>query len=110
MFSANRTLVPIRCRVVQDLEDFDGSWTVCHSIRTVHTQTDVVLFKMWESEFLLSLYPLESCSNLPEAGLIDVLGIKVCLRRSHHIVLLTILLRHMMPWLIMLRRLISIVG
>ncbi|KAI8972793.1 mitochondrial distribution and morphology protein family 31/32 [Trametes punicea] len=24
---ANRTLVPIRCRVVQDLEDFDGSWT-----------------------------------------------------------------------------------
>ncbi|TBU61707.1 mitochondrial distribution and morphology protein family 31/32 [Dichomitus squalens] len=26
--NANRTLVPIRCRVVQDLEDFDGSWTM----------------------------------------------------------------------------------
>ncbi|KAJ7761088.1 mitochondrial distribution and morphology protein family 31/32 [Mycena metata] len=26
--NANRTLVPIRCRVVKDLKDFDGSWTV----------------------------------------------------------------------------------
>ncbi|KAJ7451796.1 mitochondrial distribution and morphology protein family 31/32 [Mycena galericulata] len=26
--NANRTLVPIRCRVVKDLADFDGSWTV----------------------------------------------------------------------------------
>ncbi|KAF9010600.1 mitochondrial distribution and morphology protein family 31/32 [Cyathus striatus] len=26
--NANRTLVPIRCRVVKDLGDFDGSWTV----------------------------------------------------------------------------------
>lgn len=26
--SANRTLVPIRCRVVKDVADFDGSWTV----------------------------------------------------------------------------------
>ena len=26
--NANRTLVPIRCRVVKDLEDFDGAWTV----------------------------------------------------------------------------------
>ncbi len=27
--NANRTLVPIRCRVVKDLEDFNGAWTVC---------------------------------------------------------------------------------
>ncbi|KAI0689358.1 mitochondrial distribution and morphology proteins-domain-containing protein [Cerioporus squamosus] len=26
--NANRTLVPIRCRVVKDLEDFDGAWTM----------------------------------------------------------------------------------
>ncbi|KAL4249496.1 MDM31/MDM32 family protein [Abortiporus biennis] len=26
--NANRTLVPIRCRVVQDLADFDGAWTM----------------------------------------------------------------------------------
>ena len=26
--SANRTLVPIHCRVVRDLSDFDGAWTV----------------------------------------------------------------------------------
>ncbi|KAL7413000.1 mitochondrial distribution and morphology protein family 31/32 [Mrakia frigida] len=26
--NANRTLLPIRCRVVQDLSEFDGSWTV----------------------------------------------------------------------------------
>jgi hypothetical protein len=27
-FSANRTLVPIRCRVVKNVSDFDGAWTV----------------------------------------------------------------------------------
>ncbi|CAE6473076.1 unnamed protein product [Rhizoctonia solani] len=26
--NANRTLVPIRCRIVKDLEDFHGSWTM----------------------------------------------------------------------------------
>ncbi|KAH9948663.1 mitochondrial distribution and morphology protein-domain-containing protein [Amylocystis lapponica] len=26
--NANRTLVPIRCRVVKDLSDFDGAWTM----------------------------------------------------------------------------------
>ncbi|PPQ98713.1 hypothetical protein CVT24_003421 [Panaeolus cyanescens] len=26
--NANRTLIPIRCRVVKDLEEFDGSWTM----------------------------------------------------------------------------------
>ena len=26
--SANRTLIPVRCRVGKDLEYFDGSWTV----------------------------------------------------------------------------------
>ncbi|KAI0630218.1 hypothetical protein C8Q77DRAFT_1136986 [Trametes polyzona] len=26
--NANRTLVPIRCRVVKDLDDFDGAWTM----------------------------------------------------------------------------------
>ena len=33
--SANRTLVPIHCRVVKDLNHFDGAWTVrdfLHSI------------------------------------------------------------------------------
>ncbi|KAG8731531.1 Mitochondrial distribution and morphology protein 31, mitochondrial precursor [Ceratobasidium sp. 428] len=29
--NANRTLIPIRCRVIKDLEDFHGSWTVCYS-------------------------------------------------------------------------------
>ncbi|KAJ7045968.1 mitochondrial distribution and morphology proteins-domain-containing protein [Mycena alexandri] len=29
--NANRTLVPIRCRVVKDLRDFDGSWTMWES-------------------------------------------------------------------------------
>ncbi|KAI0645560.1 hypothetical protein C8Q79DRAFT_700647 [Trametes meyenii] len=28
MRSANRTLVPIRCRVVKDLNEFDGAWTM----------------------------------------------------------------------------------
>ncbi|KZO95561.1 hypothetical protein CALVIDRAFT_499882 [Calocera viscosa TUFC12733] len=26
--NANRTLLPIRCRIVKDLSDFDGSWTI----------------------------------------------------------------------------------
>lgn len=26
--SANRTLIPVRCRVVKGLEHFDGAWTV----------------------------------------------------------------------------------
>ncbi|KAJ6625750.1 mitochondrial distribution and morphology proteins-domain-containing protein [Mycena sp. CBHHK59/15] len=29
--NANRTLVPIRCRLVKDLSDFDGSWTMWES-------------------------------------------------------------------------------
>ncbi|KAJ7347108.1 mitochondrial distribution and morphology protein 31 [Mycena albidolilacea] len=29
--NANRTLVPIRCRVVKDVADFDGSWTMWES-------------------------------------------------------------------------------
>ncbi|KAJ6477401.1 mitochondrial distribution and morphology protein family 31/32 [Mycena vitilis] len=29
--NANRTLVPIRCRVVKNLSDFDGSWTMWES-------------------------------------------------------------------------------
>ncbi|KAJ7646865.1 mitochondrial distribution and morphology protein 31 [Roridomyces roridus] len=29
--NANRTLVPIRCRVVKDLADFDGAWTMWES-------------------------------------------------------------------------------
>ncbi|KAJ7879125.1 mitochondrial distribution and morphology protein 31 [Mycena leptocephala] len=29
--NANRTLIPIRCRVVKDLMDFDGSWTMWES-------------------------------------------------------------------------------
>ncbi|KAF7297641.1 hypothetical protein MKEN_01387200 [Mycena kentingensis (nom. inval.)] len=29
--NANRTLIPIRCRVVKDLSDFDGSWTMWES-------------------------------------------------------------------------------
>ena len=27
-YSANRTLIPIHCRAVKDLSDFDGAWTV----------------------------------------------------------------------------------
>lgn len=26
--SANRTLIPIHCKVVKDLDEFDGAWTV----------------------------------------------------------------------------------
>jgi hypothetical protein len=26
--SANRTLIPVRCRIVKDMEHFDGAWTV----------------------------------------------------------------------------------
>lgn len=29
IYSAHRTLVPIHCRMVKNLSDFDGSWTVC---------------------------------------------------------------------------------
>ncbi|QRV79567.1 mitochondrial distribution and morphology protein 31 [Ceratobasidium sp. AG-Ba] len=42
--NANRTLIPIRCRVVKDLEDFHGSWTVCHS-----GLTDIVAQKTYEA-------------------------------------------------------------
>ena len=31
--SANHTLIPIHCRVVSDLSDFDGSWTVGYIIK-----------------------------------------------------------------------------
>ena len=41
--SANRTLIPVRCRVVKGLEHFDGSWTVRFSIaKTCMTPYDEV--------------------------------------------------------------------
>ena len=33
--SANRTLVPIRCKVTKDLSEFDGAWTVSGFIVSV---------------------------------------------------------------------------
>jgi mitochondrial distribution and morphology protein 31 len=36
--SANRTLVPIHCRIVKKLNDFDGSWTVSSGFIFVNEQ------------------------------------------------------------------------
>ena len=43
-FSANRTLVPIRCRVVKDLNDFDGSFTASIKRCLSHFYTDHFMF------------------------------------------------------------------
>jgi distribution and morphology protein 31 len=50
--SANRTLVPIHCRMVKNLSDFDGSWTVCrlHLLRSMINRSDKHCPQMWESE------------------------------------------------------------
>ncbi|KAI1795646.1 mitochondrial distribution and morphology protein family 31/32 [Ganoderma leucocontextum] len=42
--NANRTLVPIRCRVVHDLEDFDGSWTMWET-----GMIDAISMKVYEA-------------------------------------------------------------
>ncbi|KAJ7497736.1 mitochondrial distribution and morphology proteins-domain-containing protein [Mycena latifolia] len=66
--NANRTLVPIRCRVVKDLADFDGSWT------------------MWECDdaFFLSIYLCGSSSSLP-AGLMDEISLQVYDAMAYHV-------------------------
>ncbi|KAI0820023.1 hypothetical protein BC628DRAFT_1331423 [Trametes gibbosa] len=42
--NANRTLVPIRCRVVKDLEEFDGAWTMWET-----GLIDVISIKVYEA-------------------------------------------------------------
>ncbi|KAK6997084.1 mitochondrial distribution and morphology proteins-domain-containing protein [Favolaschia claudopus] len=39
--NANRTLVPIRCRVIKDVADFDGSWTVYDAMAYHVTQANM---------------------------------------------------------------------
>ena len=48
--SANRTLIPVRCRVIKDMEHFDGAWTVrSHSVQFGRALM-ARLLQMWESE------------------------------------------------------------
>ncbi|KAJ1304550.1 hypothetical protein OPQ81_005691 [Rhizoctonia solani] len=42
--NANRTLVPIRCRIVKDLEDFHGSWTMWEA-----GLTDIIAQKTYDA-------------------------------------------------------------
>jgi len=37
VYSSNRTLIPIHCRMVKNLSDFDGSWTVRLCLRLCFT-------------------------------------------------------------------------
>ncbi|OBZ70871.1 Mitochondrial distribution and morphology protein 31, partial [Grifola frondosa] len=68
--NANRTLVPIRCRVVSDLNEFDGAWTVrVTMLALVCWSTDLhCLVQMWET------------------GLMDAIAVKVCLYVSAYVV------------------------
>ncbi|KAG8691741.1 Mitochondrial distribution and morphology protein 31, mitochondrial precursor [Ceratobasidium sp. 423] len=49
--NANRTLVPIRCRIVKDLEDFHGSWTtydaVAYHVTQANMQRRLKTVAMW---------------------------------------------------------------
>lgn len=67
-FSANRTLIPIHSRVVKDLSDFDGAWT------------------MWEStdlSFPLLIHPHTHVDCI--AGLIDDIAAKVYEAMAYHV-------------------------
>ena len=58
-YSSNRTLIPIHCRVVKDLSEFDGSWT------------------MWESKRSSFFILIRSVHIFILAGLMDVIADKV---------------------------------
>ena len=47
--SAHHTLVPIHCRVIKDVDDFDGAWTVSHSPQGQSVITLTSFSQMWES-------------------------------------------------------------
>ncbi|KAF7793966.1 hypothetical protein EIP86_005090 [Pleurotus ostreatoroseus] len=70
--NANRTLIPIHCRVVEDLDVFDGSWT------------------MWESECLKRMLwrsenPSLTHFSSSTAGLMDVIAAKVYEAMAYHV-------------------------
>ncbi|KAH9083632.1 mitochondrial distribution and morphology proteins-domain-containing protein [Lactarius deliciosus] len=47
--NANRTLAPVRCRVIKGLENFDGSWTVRLSLlRSRHCLSTMPFTRCWK--------------------------------------------------------------
>ena len=76
--SANRTLVPIHCRVVKDLNDFDGSWTVCLDFLPFEYILTFIL-QMWEGTTLFHspcAYALKLII-LHVAGMMDEINLRM---------------------------------
>jgi mitochondrial distribution and morphology protein 31 len=84
--SANRTLVPVRCRVVKDLEHFDGSWTVRFPLRYGsegshgHVALDVGKCVVKWIVMLLGVYLMFAI-----AGLMDDIALKVYDAFAYHV-------------------------
>lgn len=77
--SANRTLVPIHCRVVKDLSDFDGAWTVSVCLQQWLILNLSIDFFRCGKVSLGSLYCDEHL-QIPSfhlAGLMDEISVKV---------------------------------
>ena len=78
--SVNRTLVPIRCRVVKKLSDFDGSWTVSWDLSMmINIYTDPLRHRCGKvSSFHLGVVALRAhLCDLFVAGLMDEISLKV---------------------------------
>jgi hypothetical protein len=70
--------VPIHCRVVKDLNDFDGSWTVRTQSLAHLNLILIFLAQMWESATWLFLNLIVITDNHVTAGMMDEVSLKVC--------------------------------
>ncbi|KXN90943.1 Mitochondrial distribution and morphology protein 31 [Leucoagaricus sp. SymC.cos] len=87
--NANRTLVPIHCRMVKNLGDFDGAWTVsnCFAYLSPRISSDNRHPQMWESacSSLLSLQASAESFSFGTAGLMDEISMKTYDAMAYHV-------------------------
>ncbi|KDR75127.1 hypothetical protein GALMADRAFT_226782 [Galerina marginata CBS 339.88] len=77
--NANRTLVPIHCRVVKDLNDFDGAWTVTGLMDAISLKTyDALAYHVSQSHMnrqrmkAISLWSLQRTASAVMSALRSV--------------------------------------
>ena len=78
--SANKTLVPIRCRVVKDISKFDGAWTMWES-KCIQQAifSDILIHSLVH----LLIYSSPCLSTV--AGLMDEIALKVYDALAYHV-------------------------
>ncbi|KAH9935705.1 mitochondrial distribution and morphology proteins-domain-containing protein [Fomitopsis serialis] len=83
--NANRTLVPIRCRVVKPLSDFEGSWTVSCLDTNLDTTKLLTLNAHSSGKVRIVLPDSGTHLTISTAGLMDIISLKVYEAMAYHV-------------------------